>query len=395
MTAADPIAAFDPFDPAGAASFIDTLAEIGKRSPVAHIDLHGGCWLVTGYEAARAVLSDYRMYISSDGVVFPPHAKHADPPLETDPPLHREFRTLLNPFFSRAGLSPHEATIRAIANEVADSAAASGRCEVLSELATPIAVASLIRVTFDLQEDTDEALMKQASEAVSRLATDFSLETWQGLLDCTTRVIQNRRESGTERHDALSAILNGAVAGRPLTEEERLGVLSVIFSGGLDTTRGAITNVVYRMTQRPELEQRLRDPAWLHSDLDEFLRLDSPVSFLARHVSADTALCGQQLKAGEWVLVCFGAANRDDAVFPHAGELDFGRESNRHIAFGSGVHRCIGLHVARLQVEAAIEAFLNRATNIRLAEGSTVQWAGGFVRRPTALRIEFDPLDPA
>jgi cytochrome P450 len=394
MTAANEIADFDPFDPASAASVIDRLGEIRQRSPVTRINLHGGVWLVTGYEAARTVLGDYRTYVSSDGIVFPPSPKQPDPPIETDPPLHREFRTLLNPYFSRAGLAAHEDTILAIANDAATSATASGRCEIVSDLATPIAVASLIRVTFDLREDTDEDLMRQASAAVSRFGQKFSIEAWQALQDCIARVMQNRRESGIERDDALSAILNGTVAGRPLTEDERLGVVSVIFSGGLDTTRGAITSMIYRMTQQPELEHRLRDPASLRADLDEFLRLDSPVSMLARHVTADTELCGQRLRAGEWVLVCFGAANRDGAVFANPAELDLDRESNRHIAFGSGVHRCIGLHVARLQIEAAMAAFLSRAANVRRADGSAVQWLGGFSRRIAALPVEFDRLRP-
>lgn len=392
MTATDEFADFDPFDPAIAESVIDRFGEIRQRSPVTRIGLNGGIWLVTGYEAARTVLGDYRTYVSSDGIVFPPTPKHPDPPIETDPPLHREFRTLLNPYFSRAGLSPHAETIQAIAHAAATAATASGHCEILGDLATPIAVASLIRVTFDLRDDTDSELMRQASEAVSGFAQKFSIEAWQALQTCIARVIRSRRESGIERDDALAAILNGTVAGRPLTEEERLGVVTVIFAGGLDTTRGAITSIIYRMTQRPELEHRLRDPALLRSDLDEFLRFDSPVSMLARHVTADTELGGQRLKAGEWVLVCFGAANRDDAMFPHPEQLDFDRESNRQIAFGSGVHRCIGLHVARMQIQAAMAAFLSRATNVRLAEGSSVEWVGGLARRIVALPVEFDRL---
>jgi cytochrome P450 len=394
VTATGEFADFNPFDPAAADSAIDRLGEIRQRSPVTHLNLHGGVWLVTGYQAARTVLGDYRTYVSSDGVVFPPVAKQVDPPIETDPPLHKEFRTLLNPYFSRAGLSAHEDTIRAIANDTA-AAIAPGRCEILTELATPIAVASLIRVTFDLQEDTDQDLMRRAFEAVTRFAQKFTVEAWLDLQDCIARVIQNRRESGIERDDALSAILNGTVAGRPLTEQERTGVVSVIFSGGLDTTRGAIASIIYRLARKPELEQRLRDPAWLRSDLDEFLRLDTPVSILARHVTADVELCGQQLRAGEWVLVCFGAANQDGTVFSHPAQLDFDRESNRQIAFGSGVHRCIGLHVARLQIEAAIAAFLSRATNIRLADGSAVEWTAGFTRRLVALPVEFDPVPSA
>jgi len=185
--------------------------------------------------------------------------------------------------------------------------------------------------------------------------------------------------------------VSGNVQGRPLTEDEKLGMLLNLFLGGLDTTRAAIASIVGNLVQNPGLEQRLRNPDWVKSDLDEFLRFDSVVTALGRQVTGDTELGGTQLHEGDRVLVHYYSANHDSARFAGPDRLDFARDSNPHVAFGVGVHRCLGSNLARLQIRIAFDELLARVENIRLTDPDVeIRYLPGPSRMPVSMRVSFD-----
>jgi cytochrome P450 len=188
--------------------------------------------------------------------------------------------------------------------------------------------------------------------------------------------------------------VNGTVQERPLTLEEQVGATMIMFTGGLDTTKAALGNIALHLAEEPGLEQRLRDPDWIKADLDEFLRYESPIMFMARTVTRDTELGGCPLKPGDRVAVHYASANRDESRFEHADQLDFGRERNPHAAFGLGPHRCIGMHFARLQIEIAFGELLSRVTNLRIPDGTHVETAVGIVLSPEHLPVVFDVRQP-
>jgi cytochrome P450 len=163
-----------------------------------------------------------------------------------------------------------------------------------------------------------------------------------------------------------------------------------LFSGGLDTVRGALGNIVRHLAEDPGMEDRLRDPAWARSDLDELLRLETPITFLARTVTRDTEVSGCPMKAGDRLALHFASANRDAGRFDDADQLRFDRERNPHVAFGIGIHRCLGLHFARLQIEIGIEELLAQVTNLRIPDGVEVELAKGVIFTPELLPVEFD-----
>jgi cytochrome P450 len=152
-----------------------------------------------------------------------------------------------------------------------------------------------------------------------------------------------------------------------------------------------ITNIAYHMATKPGIEERLRRPDWWRSELDEFLRFEPTVSFMARTCTRDFHLGGTDLKAGDRVVVDFTAANRDPEQFDHPNELDFERESNPHVSFGAGIHRCLGLNFARLQISYAFDELLKVTTNFRLVEGKAVPRHSGIgFNSPTELPLTFD-----
>jgi cytochrome P450 len=196
--------------------------------------------------------------------------------------------------------------------------------------------------------------------------------------------------SGLNGDDLLSAIVNGRVEGRPLTLEEQVGICATLFSGGLDTVRASLGNITRWWAEDPRIEVRLANPDWIRGDLDEFLRLESPITFLARTVTRDTEVSGCPMKAGDRVALHYASANRDSQHFDHPTELDFDRGKNPHVAFGVGLHRCLGMHFARLQIGIAFEELLSRITNVRIANGEWVTMARGVILAPESLPIEFD-----
>lgn len=379
---------FDLYDPALADIVYDVLADARRRCPVPHSSATEGFWLVSRYEDVKTVLQDDETYISGPGKALPIRQTQPMPPLDTDPPMHREFRLLLNRFFSRRGLEPYAPAIRDIARETVDPWIDAGSCELVEEFASPFTATVLARVILAL-EDMGE--IRRVQHLVESIATANAAAAWQELAAFVRALLDQRREAPEQSDDVLGAILHGTVAGRALSESEQIGMTVVLLLGGLDTTKGAISTIVWRLSQDRMLEDRLRDPDRLEGSLDEFLRIDSPVTSLARTVATDTELGGVELHPGDRVLVHYGSANRDDTVFEEPDQLDLDRAKNPHVAFGMGIHRCIGANLARMSMATAIGEILERVEDIRLAPGAEVHFTPGHVRRPKTLPITFQP----
>jgi cytochrome P450 len=161
----------------------------------------------------------------------------------------------------------------------------------------------------------------------------------------------------------------------------------------LDTTRAAISMIALRLAARPELEKRLRDPGWIRQDLDEFLRIDTPVATFGRVATKDTELVGVPIKKGQRLLLRYDSANRDEARFPAPDTLIFDDRARRptNTAFSLGIHRCVGSNLARLQIPIAWDRILSRVTNLRLSVDPTeIIWAPGLSNGPATVPLTFD-----
>lgn len=360
-----------------------------QRCPVAHTSADGGGqYVVTRYQDVRRVLEDPETF-SSAGVAPRPSPVTLNP-LDADPPFQPDLRKILNPLFSRTFLMKFEPRMRKSASDLIDSWINRGRVELMSEFAAPFVGSVLAQIVFDEQ---DPAKMRRAVDIVTQVAIEGGDESYFHLAVLAGEYIAEREDNPVDRDDVLNAITTGTVlGGRPLTEDERLGVVTVLFLGGLDTTRGAVGAIAYHLARRPELEQRVRDPKWIRQDMDEFIRLESPVACLGRTATRDTELGGVRIKQGEQLLVRFDSANRDDAKFPDAGELRFDTVRSGHAGFGLGLHRCLGAHLARIQITVAFDELFKRITRLRFAEGGAedVRWAPGIANGPERLDLAFE-----
>jgi cytochrome P450 len=357
--------------------------------PVIKTDADNGYYVITRYDDLRKVAYDPETFSSVEPALRGVPVRM--PPVSEDPPIHRDFRKILNPYFSRTYLSRYADDMRGTARELLDSAVPAGRMEFIHDFALPYTAENLSRVILG---ETSKERVERAREAGLRLSTEGSPQAFIDLAQVAKEFLEDRTKSGFDGNDVLSAIVNGTVLGRPLTEEEKIGTITTLFTGGLDTVRGALSNIARHLAEDPAVEDRLRDPAWIRGDLDELLRLETPITFLARTVTRDTEVSGCPMKAGDRIALHFASANRDAEYFDDPAGLRFDRAENPHVAFGIGIHRCLGMHFARLQIEIAIEELLARVTNLRVQDGATIELANGAIFTPELLPVEFDRREP-
>lgn len=379
---------FDLFDPVHSERLWEFMSYARSSCPVVKTDADDGYFIVTRYDDVRTVLEDAVTFSSVQaglrGVPIPM------PPLTEDAPTHIEYRRALNRYLSRSFLARYQDDIRRHARELLDDLVPRGRFEFMTEFAVPFTSGNLAKVIFD---DDNAERIERAIALATEISSEGRHEAFFELAALAEELLRERAESGNQRDDVLSAIVRATVQGRPLTMEEQVGATTILFTGGLDTTKAALGNIVRRVADDPALEDRLRDPDWVKGDLDEFLRLESPITFMARTVTKDTEIGGCPLRPGDRVAIHYASANRDESHFPHADDLSFDRQRNPHAAFGLGPHRCIGLHFARLQIEIGFQELLARITNIRVPAGEQVKTATGVVLTHEYLPVEFDVVE--
>jgi cytochrome P450 len=379
----------DLFDPSHSERLWEVLSYARTACPVLKTDADEGYYIITRYDDLRTVLEDPGTYSSVQaglrGVPLPM------PPLTEDPPRHIEYRRALNKYLSRSFLGRYAADVRDTARTLLDDLVPRGRFDFMTDYAIPFTSRNLARVILD---DSNAERIQRAIAIATRISSEGDPQAFFDMAALAEEFLRDRAASGSQRDDVLSAIVNGTVEGRPLTLQEQVGATMIMFTGGLDTTKAALGNIASHLAGDATLEQRLRDPEWIKADLDEFLRYESPITFMARTVTRDTELGGCPLKPGDRVAVHYASANRDESRFEHADRLDFDRRRNPHAAFGLGPHRCIGMHFARLQIEVAFGELLSRVTNLRIPQDAQVQTAVGIVLSPEHLPVTFDVRQP-
>jgi cytochrome P450 len=379
------LSGFDIFDPDQAGRKWELLAGARRDQPVFRTEAMGGMWVVTRHDDVRYVLENPLLFSSASPSILPNPICMA--PIDTDPPLHRDFRTVINPYLSRSYLTRFEDSMRGIVTEALDGFVERGSCEFDREFGVPVTSRILAQVVFD---ETDTDRLRRAVDAATRMGLYNTPDTFVDMAQACEEFLGERERSGHDRDDLLGALLRAEVGGRPLTPRERLGVVTVLFIGGLDTTRAALANILVNLTRDPDLERRVRDPRWVRTDMDEFLRFESPVTCLVRTATEEVAVGGVTMRPGDRVLAHFASANRDEAKYPDADRLRFDATRAGNAAFGLGIHRCAGAHLARLEIALAFEELLARATNFRLLQPITI--APGIVHHPRELHIAFDRL---
>jgi cytochrome P450 len=382
---------FDHFDPAYAEDPYAVWDELRTTCPVARSERFRNMVVPTRHADIEAVARD-TMTWSSRSPLVADFGSMADfgilaPPISSDPPYHTSFRKLLLPFFSPQRMEALRPAIAAHCDELIDAFDVDRPVDAAVAYAQHIPV-HVITLLLGIPQEDGELFRSWIHDLLEVGPTDIE-QAAHGLLgfgDYLSRQIQRRVDEGMG-DDLISFLLQAQLDGRPLSPDEVFGGCLLLLVAGIDTTWSAIGASLWHLATHPADQQRLRDePALLPSAIEELLRAYAPVT-MAREAAVDTELAGCPVRAGEPLLLPFPAANRDPALFDRADEVLLDRSPNRHVAFGVGIHRCLGSHLARLEVTVAVERFLAGVERFEVADEGAVRWSTGQVRGPRELPL--------
>ncbi|MCW2800809.1 MAG: cypA [Aeromicrobium sp.] len=363
---------FDIHDSNAADDLFETYAEMRNRCPVAHTPHYGGHWVATKYDDIHDILRNPTVF-SSESVNIPGTIGQDGPmiPIEVDPPDHGIYRKLINPLFSPKRMADLEPQIRALVNELIDQMLESNRVDFVEafarELPSRVFLALMgwdIADASRFNEWVDLIVLGKpgaSEEEATEVRTAAAMEVYAYFAE----MIDDRAGSD-DAEDITQILINGTFEDRELTQFEVLNILFLFLIGGLHTVQGQLAHTVIFMAENPIVRKQLAtDLSLVDSAVEEMLRWESAIC-PARLVKEDVVLGGVQLRAGDKVLIPFTSANRDEEKFDNADTVDIAREPNPHIAFGAGNHRCVGSHLARLELRIAFEELHRRMPAYRL-----------------------------
>ena len=308
------------------------------------------------------------------------------PPITSDPPFHAISRRILLPAFSPKQMARWEPATRAVCNELIDEMLASGAdvVDAAEQYAQHIPV-RVIAEMLGLPPGDGDVFRKFIHRILENPGADFALNYEDTLDYYIDKVIADHRAN--PRDDLIDFLLHAEMDGQPLSDPHIRGTVALLLIAGIDTTWSAIGASLWHLSQSPADRQRLvDDPEVLPFAVEEFLRFYAPVT-MARIVAEEVEVGGTTLGKRDWVLLPFPAANRDPDAFERADEFVIDRERNRHVAFGLGIHRCLGSNLARMELTVAIDEWMKRIPDFELADPAGVRWSTGQVRGPRTLPV--------
>jgi cytochrome P450 len=383
---------FDHLSPALSAKLHPTLAHMRAQCPVAHSDQYGGFWVATRYEDVWRIAQDWKTWSSAHGVSVP-GTKMVVPaiPEHLDPPLQRTFKRLINAHLTPSAVARYEKPTRQLVTRLIDGFISSGQCDFMTDFARPFPGAAFFE--FVLHAPLDQvAEINDLSTRASVPTSPDARACWEAMNSWIVEFVETRRRQ-PRQDDIVDAVLHADIDGRPITETEILGTITLLILGGLDTTSGALGHFMIRFCREPAIPELLRTrPDLIPAAVEELLRLEGPFLAIARTATRPTEIGGRPVNAGEKVIIYWASANRDDGEFPRPDEFQLDRASNRHVAFGVGPHRCAGSNLARLNLRVALEELTRRLAGVELAvpEGS-IPFHSALNRSPLSLPIRFAP----
>jgi cytochrome P450 len=384
---------YDIFDPEYVLDPYPIWQDLRGECPVAHSDRWGGSHLPTRYEDVKAVAHDVEHFSSTEVTVTPPPADQAPsnikaPPITSDPPEHHWARRLILPAFAPKAVERHEPYTRELCGRLIDGFLADGRTDAAANYAQqipPRVIAHMLGIPETMSDEFTEwvrgVLELGLADPVVRL------KYRDKIIEYFTQCVEERKAEPTD--DFITEMLQSEVDGAPVPDHHVIGTCNLLLIAGIDTTWSSIGSALWHLASHPEDTARLvAEPELMPNAVEELLRAYSPVT-MARIATDDTDIGGCPVMSGERVLLNFPGANRDPEMFERADEVVIDRQVNRHIAFGVGIHRCAGSNLARMEMLVALEEWLARIPEFRLADPSAVTWAGGQVRGPRQLPVLF------
>ncbi|KEO84141.1 cytochrome P450 [Tumebacillus flagellatus] len=353
-----------------------------ETAPVRY-DQDRDTWDVFRYEDVYRVLSDHTTFSSNRNAVLRSNQSSDNASLiAMDPPQHTKYRNIVNRAFTPKRVQDLAPRIEEITRELLDAVEGTGEVDLIREFAGPlpvIVIADILGIPA-----ADRHLFKEWSDKLVESPHAQHDEAYQASMMEKARVSQElgayfKKQLDARRvtpgDDLLTVLLEAEVEGERLNEQQLLSFCLLLLVAGNETTTNLITNAVRAFAEQPELQTKLREnPDLIPSAVEEALRYYSPVAAIpSRFATQDVELGGQWIKQGDQVVAWLNSANRDEAKFPNADQFLVDRNPNPHLAFGWGIHFCLGAPLARLEGQIALKAIIERMPNIRFKAGTELQ----------------------
>lgn len=377
-------------------------AEMREKCPIAHTERLGGSWNPTRFDDLREMAKMIPELSSRQPLVMPPAPNApelsryeqmiAAAPITADPPIQTWTRRMLLPAFAPRAVASHQAYTEALCHELIDGFIETGQCDAAvqySQQIPPRVIAHLIGVDPGMADQFVDWVNRLLGEAM--VDPENRLQARNELIGFITAEVHKRMEDPQE--DLLTELLFMELddPGAKITPEVVVGITNLLIVAGIDTTWSSIGSALWHLGTYPHDRERLvNEPEILPTAIEEFLRYYAPVT-MARIAETDVEYQGVHIKPGDKVLMNFPAACHDPEQFENPDDFIIDRAKNRHIAFGSGIHRCAGSNLARLEMTTAVRIWMERIPEFSVTKGEPMTWAGGQVRGPRVLPMNFPP----
>jgi len=365
--------AFDHHSPEYAENSRSINANLRARCPVAHTDAHGGFWVLSRYDDVVAAAKDDETFASGHtvngvsplGVTIPP-APVPMFPIEMDAPDYLPYRKLLNPFFSPAVSKTWEPRVARWVDTCLDQVVEKGSFDIVGDLANP--VPSLFTCEFlglPIENWRDYAEVQHEMIYTPPDRQGHVLQRYMEVLGRVYAIIEETRKSPGE--GLISDLVTAEIDGQPVSTDMVFSMVNLVMAGGFDTTTAVTANSLIYLSDHPEARQRLiDDPDMIPQACEEFLRYFTPQQGLARTVTKPVTIHDVELQPNDRVLLSWASANQDESVFDRPDEVIMDRFPNRHTTFGIGIHRCLGSHIARIELSTMVSRVLARMPDYRI-----------------------------
>jgi cytochrome P450 len=366
--------------------------QIRSTSPVLR-EPQGGLWMLFDYESVKRALTDHVTFSSRHGP--------AEWMIFLDPPRHSKLRGLISQAFTPRSISNLEPRIGELSRRLLESVVEQGEMDVAVDFAVPLPMAVIAEMLGVPVADRprfikwNDAILKMsytvgATGPVDAIVQDFRAATAE-MNEYLGELLPKRRRS--PKDDLLTRLVQAELYGERLTQADILGFFQLLLLAGSETTTNLINNAILcLMENREQLARLSATPKLLPSAIEEVLRYRSPLQWMFRLTTREVQMNGQTIPAGRLVLAKIGSANRDPAQFPAANRFDISRDPNPHLAFGHGIHFCLGAALARLEARIALTEFFTRVKDFGPTDGEPWQPRQGLhVHGPSRLPIRFAP----
>ena len=379
---------FDHHDKSVRGDELYAVYEQLRQEPVRWSEHYGGFWIVSRFDEVRAVLADWQTFSSAEGC-FLPDSGFRTAPLDMDPPNHGLYRGLFLPVGGRSVAKANEAKIADLARRIVGEFRARGGGDAIPEISEILPVEA-IALMAGLSADIAQRVRAMTVEAMAGMKEDpGALAPLGELLAAEVRA----RRGGTA-DDFLTWLANGKLGDRSISDDEAGNVLTTTVIAGHETTMNASGNLMLELAKDPDLQDRLAaEPGRIPRVVEESLRHRAPTHIFFRTVTRDVDVAGTSMRRGDKVAVLYGSANRDDRRFEDPDAFDPDRRNVNHVAFGWGIHRCVGAPLAQLELRLLVVELVRQGRIALVGEPVPKPLEGGLHLGLQSLPLSFRSVE--